>query len=84
MTEATPILQSGVEDNASTTFLPTVEIWVMPGNIWASGVALTGIELLLALFANILLVTTIYNSPSLRTPPNIQLVSVVKGIRTFG
>lgn len=50
-------------------------IWVMPRDLWVSGITLTTLELALSLFSNILLMATIFSSPSLRTPPNVQLVS---------
>ncbi|XP_074641308.1 uncharacterized protein LOC141899054 [Tubulanus polymorphus] len=48
----------------------------LPVNVTVSGLVLLAINFAISLISNILLVVTIYNSSSLRTPPNIHLVNI--------
>ncbi len=59
-----------------STSHPDAPMWIMSDSIWVSAVILLTLEFLLALFTNILLINTICYSPSLKTPPNVQLVSL--------
>ena len=76
MTELPPI-ETTVWGDDVTSPVPTSSssIWVMSDAVWASGLVLTALELAVSLSANTLLIATICYSPSLKTPPNIQLVS---------
>ncbi len=51
-------------------------IWNMPEGVYISVIVILSCELIMAIMTNALLIVTICYSPSLKTPPNAQLVSI--------
>ena len=72
-------LSEEMTSEMSTSHPDDDKMWTMLDSIWIFAVILLTLEFILALSTNILLINTICYSPSLKTPPNVQLV----GIATF-
>ena len=49
--------------------------WTMSRGVYVTSLTILTLEALLSVFSNALLIITICFSPSLRTPPNAQLIS---------
>ena len=66
-----------MEPNITTAMAPPqTQIWTMPSPVYISTTVILSVETVSAVFANLLLIVTICHSPSLKTPPNAQLVSI--------
>ena len=59
-----------------TVSVPDPGVWEMPREIFVVTMAILTSECLLAICTNLLLVVTIWHSPSLKTPPNAHLVNI--------
>ena len=52
------------------------ELWTMSSELFAVAMATLSAEILLSVVTNIILMVTIWSSPSLKTPPNSHLVNI--------